>query len=159
MPTVIGEVTYLLNYVIIRVSFGKPFPLLLGRPWLYTAGVLVDWRAWEFVLGKTRQRIPWKSDRYTTDWSDPEEGEEALDYFVGPFGARTETDFEFPLPVWELSQPEEIRVESTEAPEIGPEDRSLGESNTPLSARLIREQLADGKLPPVGLSGEDTDLR
>ena len=32
VPTVIGEVTYLLNYVVIRVSSGRPFPLLLGRP-------------------------------------------------------------------------------------------------------------------------------
>jgi hypothetical protein len=84
VPTVIGEVTYLLNYVVIRVSSGQSFPLLLGRPWLYLAGVLEDWEAREFVLDKTRQRIPWKvdnyqgetseSDGYTTDWSDPKEG-------------------------------------------------------------------------------------
>ena len=42
VPTLIGEVTYLLTYVIIRVSTGRPFPMLLGRPWLYTAEVLVD---------------------------------------------------------------------------------------------------------------------
>ena len=32
VPTWIGEVTYLQNFVIIRVSAGKPFPMLLGRP-------------------------------------------------------------------------------------------------------------------------------
>ena len=32
VPTRIGEVTYLQNFVIIRVSTGKPFPMLLGRP-------------------------------------------------------------------------------------------------------------------------------
>ena len=42
VPTRIGEVTYLQNFVIIRVSTGKPFPMLLGRPWLYFVKVLVD---------------------------------------------------------------------------------------------------------------------
>lgn len=64
LPTLIGEVTYLLNYVVIRVNSRKPFPMLLGRPWLYMAEVLVDWEAKEFVLGKTMQRIPWKLDEY-----------------------------------------------------------------------------------------------
>jgi len=168
VPTVIGEVTYLLNYVVIRVSSGKSFPLLLGRPWLYLAGVLVDWGAREIVLGKTRQRIPWKvdsyqgetseSDGYTTDWSDPEEGEEALSYLVEPFGASTEADFEFPIPVTELVMPEETWTGKTESFEVGPEDRSLGESSVPLTAGWIRDQLADGKLSPVGLSGKVADI-
>lgn len=81
LPTLIGKVTYLLNYVVIRVNSRRPFPMLLGRLRLYMAGVLVDRGAKEFVLGKTRQRIPSKldeyqgetsdSDGYTTDWSNP----------------------------------------------------------------------------------------
>ena len=42
VPILIGEITYLLNYVIIRVSTGRPFPMLLRRPWLYSTEVLVD---------------------------------------------------------------------------------------------------------------------
>ena len=42
IPTRISNTTYLLNYVVIRVGIGKPFPLLLGRPWLYSAGVKVN---------------------------------------------------------------------------------------------------------------------
>ena len=90
--TLIGEVTYLLNYVIIWVSSRRPFPMLLRRPWLYSIEVLVDWRAKEFVFGKPRIRIPWKieehlrktrkSDGYTTDWLDPEEASIAFSYFV-----------------------------------------------------------------------------
>ena len=165
VPTEIGEVTYLLNYVVIRVNYGRPFPMILGQPWLYMAGVLVDWGAQEFVLGKTRQKLPWKldnyqgetneSDRYTTDWSDPEEEEEALSYFIKPLVKNTEADFEFPLPITELAQPEENQDMTAETPEAGVEDRSLGEINVPLSARWIRDQLVDGKLPPVGLEAED----
>ena len=77
------------------------------------AGIHVDWEAREFVTGKTRQRIPWKLDSYqgdtsesngyTTDWSYPEEGEEALSYFVEPFIESMEVDFEFSLMVKELT--------------------------------------------------------
>ena len=54
VPTLIGEVMYLLNYIIIRVSLGRPFSMLLGRPWLYSIEVLVDWGAKEFVFGKSK---------------------------------------------------------------------------------------------------------
>ena len=58
VPTRIGKVTYLQNFVIIRVGTGRPFPMLLGRPWLYSAKVLVDWGAKEFIVGKPPMRIP-----------------------------------------------------------------------------------------------------
>ena len=167
VPTVIGEVTYLLNYVIIRVTSGRPFPMLLGRPWLYMAGVLVDWGAQEFVLGKDRKRIPWKldsyqgetseSDGYTTDWSDPEEEDEALSYFVQPFFGSTETDFEFPLPVKEIVESEDDQDGKAEVG-AGLDDRSLGEISVPLTNEWIQEQLRDGKLPPVGIKTEGTGL-
>ena len=54
VPTLIGEVTYLLNYIIIRVSVGRPFLMLLGRPWLYSAEVVVDWEAKEFAFVKPK---------------------------------------------------------------------------------------------------------
>jgi hypothetical protein len=50
VPTRIGGMTYLLNFVIIRIQTRRPFPMLLGRPWLYSARVLVDWGAKEFVI-------------------------------------------------------------------------------------------------------------
>ena len=77
VPNLIGEVTYLLNYIIIQVSSGRPFPMLFGRPWLYSAEVLMDWGAKEFLFGKPKIQILWKtkehlgeaskSDGYTTD--------------------------------------------------------------------------------------------
>ena len=48
--TRIGEQTFPLNFVILRVNSGRPFPTLLGRPWLYAAEVVVDWGKSEFSL-------------------------------------------------------------------------------------------------------------
>ena len=66
--------------------------MLLGRPWLYSSEVLVDWRAKEFVFGKPRIQILYKieehlgetskSDGYTTDWLDLEEASITFSYFV-----------------------------------------------------------------------------
>ena len=78
-----------------------------------------------------------------------------MSYFVEPFIESTEADFEFPLPVKELVEREEDQDGKTET-EVGREVRSLGELSVPLSAAWIREQLADGKLPSVGIkNGEE----
>ena len=147
VPTRIGGQDYLLNYVIIRVHKGRPFPMLLGRPWLYSARVLVDWGAKELVVGKPSIRIPWTvekhlgetsgSDGYTTDWSDPEDT--TTSYFVDPFEYQSETSYGFSNAVIE-QVPEDI-------PEPVLEDRSLGESNVPLTAEWIAQQISSGNLP------------
>jgi len=49
IPTKVGDKTYLLNYVILKIDAGRPFPLLLGRLWLYLAKVRVDWRRRNFT--------------------------------------------------------------------------------------------------------------
>ena len=169
VPTVIGEITYLLNYVVIRVNSEKPFPMLLGRPWLYMAHVLVDWGDKEFVLGKARQRIPWKldkyqgktneSNKYATDWSNPNGEEEALSYFIEPFVESTEVEFKFPFLVRELAHPEEVQDGKKENPKTGPEDRSLGKINVPLSSVWIQKQLAEGHLLSVGLKTGNIGLQ
>ena len=66
--------------------------MLLGRPWLYSTKVLVNWGAKEFVVGKSSMRIPWKaekylgetsdSDGYTSGWTDPEESDSLPSYFI-----------------------------------------------------------------------------
>jgi hypothetical protein len=159
VPTRIGGVTYLLNFVIIRVQTGRPFPMLLGRPWLYSARVLVDWGAKEFVIGKPSFRIPWTtekhlgetsdSDGYTTDWSEPEDSDSIPSYFVDQFGQRSEEDFGFQEAVKEYPHKE---------PRIPiPEDRSLGESSIPLTSEWIHQQLRAGNLPPSGTRSEDVE--
>ena len=89
--------------------------MLLGRPWLYSTEVLVDWGAKEFVFGKPRIQIPWKieehlgetskSDGYTTDWSDPEEENIAFSYFVEQFAEVTKMDFNFLIPIPKMVNP------------------------------------------------------
>ena len=109
VPTLISEVTCLQNFVIIRVSFNRPFPMLLGRPWLYSAKVVVDWGSKEFVIGKPPVRIPWKqekhleetshSDEYTSGWTSPEDSDSSASYFVDQFAETKEADFGFLDPI------------------------------------------------------------
>ena len=145
VPTRIGKVTYLLNFVIIRVSVGRPFPMLLGRPWLYSAKVLVDWGAKEFIVGKPPLRIPWRaekylgetseSDGYTSGWSDPEDSDTILSYFVMEFSGAIEEDFGFSNPT-----PEEgcQVIEEPSDETVKPEDRSLGTTDVPLTIEWIQ---------------------
>jgi hypothetical protein len=159
VPTRIRGVTYLLNFVIIRVQTGRLFPMLLGRPWLYSARVLVDWGAKEFVIGKPSFRIPWTtekhlgetsdSDGYTADWSEPEDSDSIPSYFVDQFGWRSEEDFGFQEAVKEYPH-EEPRTPI-------PEDRSLGESSVHLTSEWIHQQLEAGNLPPSGTRSEDVE--
>ena len=164
VPTRIGEVTYLQNFVIIQVSTGKPFPMLLGRPWLYSTKVLVDWGAKEFIVGKPPLQIPWKaekhlgetneSDGYTSGWLDPEDSDSVPSYFVTEFSGATEEDFGF-----SNSIPEE-GCQDIEEPGNGvlrPEDRSLGATDVPLTLKWIQGQVAQGSLPAIGLKEHQQD--
>ena len=156
--TRIGEVTYLQNFVIIRVSTGKPFPMLLGRPWLYSAKVLVDWGAKEFIVGKPPLQIPWKAEKYlgetselngyTSGWSDPEDSDSVPSYFVMEFSEATEEDFGFSNPI-----PEEgcQDIEDPGNEVLRPEERSLGITDVPLTLKWIQGQVAQGSLPAIGL--------
>jgi hypothetical protein len=147
VATRIGGTDYLLNYVVIRVLKGRPFPLLLGRPWLYSARVLVDWGAKELVLENPTVRIPWvtetylgetsETDGYTSDWTDPEDS--VSSYFVDQFEHETESNFGFSDAVLEHLP------EGNQQPPM--EDRSLGESNVPLTSEWINHQIRSGELP------------
>ena len=163
VPTLIG-VTYLLNYVIIRVSVGRPFPMVLGRPRLYTAEVLVDWGAREFAFGKPKIQIPWKieeylgdtseTDGYTTDWSDPDEESTTVSYFLEQFAEATETDFNFSVPITKVLETSSIALpgEGGNLRQGHVEDRSLGEIDVPFSSKWIQDQIEEGQLLPVGLT-------
>ena len=165
VPTRIGEVTYLQNFVIIRVSTGKPFPMLLGRPWLYSAKVLLDWGAKEFIVGKPPLRIPWKaekylgetseSDGYTSGWSDLEDSDSVPSYFVMEFSGATEEDFGFSNPI-----PKE-GCQVIEEPGDGvlkSEDRSLGTTDVPLTLEWIQGQVFQGYLPAIGLKENQQNI-
>jgi hypothetical protein len=74
VPTTIAGHTYLLNYVVIRVDVGNPFPVLLGRPWLYLADVKVDWKRQEFRIGKSEAVLSWQKDKYLGEMDTDGEG-------------------------------------------------------------------------------------
>jgi hypothetical protein len=48
VPTIIADREYLLNFLVLQPSRPSAFPLLIGRPWLYGAGVCEDWTHQEF---------------------------------------------------------------------------------------------------------------
>jgi hypothetical protein len=157
VPTRIGGADYLLNYVIIRVNKGRPFPMLLGRPWLYSARVLVDWGARELVVGKPSIRIPWLSEKHLGETSDSDGYTSAgtdLDdsvssYFVNQFDYETEASFGFSNAV--------VEHESGRDRHTTTEDRSLGETSVPLTADWIAEQIRTGNLPISGNAANDLD--
>ena len=165
VPTWIGEVMYLQNFVIIHGSSGTPFPMLLGRLGLYSAKVMVNWGSKEFVVGKPPVRIPWKREEYlgetsnsdgnTSGWTSLEDSDSITSYFVDHFAETEEADFRFLDPIPETSErDEEIRV--TDCPRQ--EDKSMGESNLPLMIDWIRHQISEGGLPPVGLKEGNMEL-
>ncbi|KAG0563109.1 hypothetical protein KC19_8G005200, partial [Ceratodon purpureus] len=134
IPTKIGETTYPLNYVILKIETGRPFPLLLGRPWLYLAEVRVDWGKKEFTFGNPPFPLPWKheehmgetsdTDGYTSDWSDQREEDSSMTYLVRNFKDQTEADYGFPEAVEEQGSelPESVidgadRVKAVVSPE------------------------------------------
>ena len=135
VPTRIGKETYLLNCVVIRVTKGRPFPMLLGRPWLYAPRVLVDWGEKEFVVGKPSTLIPWKhedhlgekseSNGYTMDWSNLDDSDSIPSYFTSV----TEEDFQFPDPIKEAGSEEHTEI----LPEPPLEDWSMGRVDVPLT--------------------------
>jgi hypothetical protein len=104
------------------------------------------------VIGKSSIRIPWKTkkhlgetsdlDGYTTDWSDPEDSDSILSYFIKHFEQQVEEDYGFEDALLKYLR-EEVKVPATE-------DRSLGESNIPLTKEWIHQRLKDGNIPPVG---------
>ena len=77
--------------------------MLLGRPWFYSAKVVVDWGAKECIIfRKPSMQIPWKAEKYlgetseldgyTSGWSDPS-------YFITQFSETTKEDFGFADPI------------------------------------------------------------
>ena len=114
--------------------------MLLGRPWLYSAKVVVDWGAKEFIVGKPPLQIPWKAEKYlgktseldgyTSGWSDPEESDFLPSYFITEFARTTEEDFRFvdPIPK-ECDQNKEAQAEEV----TKGEDQSLGEADVQLT--------------------------
>ena len=115
--------------------------MLLGRPWLYSAKVLVNWGAKEFIVDKPPMQIPWKAEKYlgetsdldgyTSSWMDLEESDSLPSYFVDHFAGTTEADFGFMHPIQEEGYSEELEEQKAELVPL--EDRSLEQIDVPLT--------------------------
>ena len=158
IPTNISGLSYNLNYLVIRVGEGRPFPLLLGRPWLYLAGVRVNWAKKAFMFGEPAVSLSWRpeayqgetdhSEGYTSNWSDPEASDSVQSYQVQQFRELTEKDLGFARPTPERGVIFEHQGNSSSSEEKD-DGVSLGESNVGISIPWIRAQLSAGQLPPV----------
>ena len=100
-------------------------------------------------------RIPWKaekylgetsdSDGYTSGWTDPEESDSIPSYLVAQFTGTTEADFGFAHPIQEEGDLEEAELQKSEQAYL--EDKSLGETDIPLTSVWIRDRIREGFLP------------
>ena len=165
IPTRISGFTFNLNYLVIRVEDGKPFPLLLGRPWLYLAEVRVNWAKRAFLFGDPPVSLSWRPEQhqgedsepegYTSDWTDPEASDTVQSYRIQQFREVTEGDCGFKEPIPEQGTFQDSGGEvGAEAERSG--EHALGESNATLCSSWIRKQVTDGSLPPVPSGSRQT---
>ena len=135
--------------------------MLLSRPWLYSAKVVMDWGTREFVVGKPPTRIPWEKEKYlgetsdpdgyTSGWSSPDESDSVATYLINQFSEVSKADYGFRNPI----QEDRIRDGETK-PGTGSvqEDRFLGEASLPLTIEWIKQKIWKGTLSSGGLAGE-----
>ncbi|CAM6086283.1 unnamed protein product [Calypogeia fissa] len=64
IPTIIGGVKFLLNFLVMRPTRPSTYPILIGRPWLYGAQVKSDWGRKEFSFGNPMVKVPWEPVEY-----------------------------------------------------------------------------------------------
>ncbi|CAM6091061.1 unnamed protein product [Calypogeia fissa] len=73
LGTWIGGVEFPLNYLVMQPSKLSGYPVLLGRPWLYGAGVVIDWTKKEFRFGRPEVRVSWGEPAYQGETPQEEE--------------------------------------------------------------------------------------
>ena len=58
VPTLIGGISFKISYIIFKVSNSlSPYPILLGRPWLWKSKVVDDWDKGTISIGKGYKKI------------------------------------------------------------------------------------------------------
>ena len=76
---------------------------------------------------------------------DPKESDSIPSYLVVQFAGTTEADFGFAHPVQEEGDLEEAEEQKPEPANL--EDKSLGETDIPLTSNWIRDRIREGLLP------------
>ena len=56
--TTIGRIDFQIDYIVFKVTKSiSPYPILLGRPWLFNGQVKEDWRKDTIIVGKGNDHI------------------------------------------------------------------------------------------------------
>ncbi|CAM6086969.1 unnamed protein product [Calypogeia fissa] len=121
-----------LDYIIINPDSPSTFPILLGRPWLYSARVKVNWYAKQFAFGNPRIIVSWDEDAHLGETSVDEgytsestvtSSDEEEDTQVPRKKPRKQVEDVRFLDIFEFDDPEEgatIKWEDVEEPPLEP---------------------------------------
>ncbi|CAM6082302.1 unnamed protein product [Calypogeia fissa] len=64
LGTQIGGIHFPLNYLVMKPNKPSGFPIVIGRPWLYGAGVVMDWPKKEFQFVHLEVKVSWGEPIY-----------------------------------------------------------------------------------------------
>jgi hypothetical protein len=74
LETIIGGITFSLDYYVIDPATPSSYLVLLGRPWLYTAKVHVSWNEKKISFGRPRVHLSWAIIKHEGETDSIDEG-------------------------------------------------------------------------------------
>jgi hypothetical protein len=74
LNTIIGGTAFALDYYIIDPATPSTYPIVLGRPWLSTAKVHVNWNEKKISFGRPRVHLSWATIKYEGETESTDEG-------------------------------------------------------------------------------------
>ena len=88
--TTIGGIDFQIDYIVFKVTeFISPYPILLGRPWLFSGRVKEDWGKGTITVGKGKQKIV--LPMYPTQYHGETQNEESEETSDDPYDSERET--------------------------------------------------------------------
>jgi hypothetical protein len=74
LHTIIGGIAFALDYYVIDPATPSTYPMLLGRLWLYTAKVHVNWNEKKISFGRPRVHLSWATIKHVGKTQSADEG-------------------------------------------------------------------------------------